>query len=77
MSEQQMTNEAAKTLDGWYALHDFRTMDWTYGSFSPVMSANLSYMNSSGCLKNGAQPKKKEKDRKLFTASSAKKLILC
>lgn len=28
MSEQQMTNEAAKTLDGWYALHDFRTMDW-------------------------------------------------
>lgn len=29
MSEQQMTNEAAKTLDGWYALHDFRTMDWT------------------------------------------------
>nr|WGD82118.1 heme-dependent peroxidase [Bacillus subtilis] len=61
MSEQQMTNEAAKTLDGWYALHDFRTMDWTYGSFSPVMSANLSYMNSSGCLKNGAQPKKEGK----------------
>ncbi|WP_394191758.1 hydrogen peroxide-dependent heme synthase [Paenisporosarcina quisquiliarum] len=22
-------NEAAQTLDGWYALHDFRTMDWT------------------------------------------------
>ena len=29
MSEQQKTNEAAQTLDGWYALHDFRTMDWT------------------------------------------------
>ncbi|MEK5503773.1 hydrogen peroxide-dependent heme synthase [Bacillus sp. FSL M8-0168] len=28
MSEQQKTNEAAQTLDGWYALHDFRTMDW-------------------------------------------------
>src|SRR5690625_4914505 len=22
-------NEAAQTLDGWYALHDFRTIDWT------------------------------------------------
>ncbi|WP_028401817.1 hydrogen peroxide-dependent heme synthase [Ectobacillus panaciterrae] len=22
-------SEAAKTLDGWYCLHDFRTMDWT------------------------------------------------
>lgn len=22
-------NEAAKTLDGWYILHDFRTMNWT------------------------------------------------
>ena len=21
-------NEAAVTLDGWYALHDLRTMDW-------------------------------------------------
>ncbi len=21
-------NEAAQTLDGWYVLHDFRTMDW-------------------------------------------------
>ena len=29
MSEQQKTNEAAQTLDGWYALHDFRTMDWS------------------------------------------------
>ncbi|NPC94517.1 heme-dependent peroxidase [Bacillus sp. WMMC1349] len=29
MSEQQKTNEAAVTLDGWYALHDFRTMDWS------------------------------------------------
>ena len=22
-------SEAAKTLDGWYCLHDFRTIDWT------------------------------------------------
>ena len=29
MSEQHTTNEAAQTLDGWYALHDFRTFDWT------------------------------------------------
>ncbi|MDA1476745.1 hydrogen peroxide-dependent heme synthase [Bacillus changyiensis] len=29
MSEQQKTIEAAETLDGWYALHDFRTMDWS------------------------------------------------
>ena len=29
MSEQHTTNEAAQTLDGWYALHDFRTIDWT------------------------------------------------
>ena len=21
-------NEAVKTLDGWYTLHDFRTIDW-------------------------------------------------
>ncbi len=24
-----MMSEAAKTLDGWYCLHDFRTMNWT------------------------------------------------
>ncbi|MBS4161876.1 heme-dependent peroxidase, partial [Klebsiella pneumoniae] len=29
MSEHQKSNEAAQTLDGWYALHDFRTMDWS------------------------------------------------
>lgn len=23
------TNEAAQTLDGWYSLHDFRTVDWS------------------------------------------------
>ncbi|MFD2670664.1 hydrogen peroxide-dependent heme synthase [Marinicrinis sediminis] len=28
MNEVQSPNEAAKTLDGWYALHDFRQMDW-------------------------------------------------
>ena len=22
-------NEAASTLEGWYALHDFRSMNWT------------------------------------------------
>ena len=22
-------SEAATTLDGWYCLHDFRTVDWT------------------------------------------------
>lgn len=22
-------NEATLTLEGWYALHDFRTIDWT------------------------------------------------
>ncbi|MFP3360306.1 heme-dependent peroxidase, partial [Planococcus sp. SIMBA_143] len=22
-------NQAAVTLDGWYCLHDFRTMNWT------------------------------------------------
>ncbi|EUJ47274.1 heme peroxidase, partial [Listeria rocourtiae FSL F6-920] len=21
-------NEAVKTLDGWFSLHDFRTIDW-------------------------------------------------
>jgi hydrogen peroxide-dependent heme synthase len=25
----QEMNEAAKTLDGWYCLHDFRSIDWT------------------------------------------------
>lgn len=23
-----MMNEAAQTLEGWYALHDFRSIDW-------------------------------------------------
>ncbi|MCA1040204.1 heme-dependent peroxidase [Bacillus infantis] len=27
--------EAAQTLDGWYCLHDFRTMDWTTWKMTP------------------------------------------
>lgn len=29
MSEERRTNEAAQTLDGWYCLHDFRSIDWS------------------------------------------------
>ncbi|WP_044894326.1 hydrogen peroxide-dependent heme synthase [Bacillus alveayuensis] len=29
MSEELRTNEAAETLDGWYCLHDFRSIDWS------------------------------------------------
>lgn len=29
-------SEAAKTLDGWYCLHDFRTVDWTTWKLLPV-----------------------------------------
>jgi len=28
-------SQAAKTLDGWYCLHDFRTMDWTTWKMVP------------------------------------------
>jgi hydrogen peroxide-dependent heme synthase len=28
-------SEAAQTLDGWYCLHDFRTMDWTTWKMTP------------------------------------------
>ena len=28
-------SEAAKTLDGWYCLHDFRTVDWTTWKMLP------------------------------------------
>lgn len=28
MSETNHTNEAALTLEGWYSLHDFRSIDW-------------------------------------------------
>lgn len=28
VNESHQPNEAAQTLDGWYALHDFRTIDW-------------------------------------------------
>ena len=30
-------SEAAKTLEGWYCLHDFRTIDWTLGNCYQVM----------------------------------------
>lgn len=77
MSEQQKTNEAAQTLDGWYALHDFRTMDWT--SWKMLSSdERLSIIHEfTGLLENGASPKKKAKARKRSTASSDRKLILC
>lgn len=54
MSEQQMTNEAAKRLTA--GMRFMISAQWIGlpGSFCPVMSANLSYMNSPGCLKNGA-----------------------
>ncbi|WP_409272567.1 hydrogen peroxide-dependent heme synthase [Neobacillus sp. SCS-31] len=29
-------NEAAQTLDGWYCLHDFRSMDWTTWKMTPA-----------------------------------------
>lgn len=35
MNEQQKTNEAAQTLDGWYSLHDFRVMDWAAWKLVP------------------------------------------
>ena len=28
-------SEAAQTLDGWYCLHDFRTIDWTTWKMTP------------------------------------------
>ncbi|ASS89552.1 MAG: heme-dependent peroxidase [Bacillaceae bacterium] len=29
MSEEVRSNEAVETLDGWYCLHDFRSIDWS------------------------------------------------
>ncbi|WP_053368433.1 hydrogen peroxide-dependent heme synthase [Bacillus sp. FJAT-27245] len=29
-------NEAAQTLDGWYCLHDFRSIDWTTWKMTPA-----------------------------------------
>ncbi|HHY73796.1 MAG TPA: heme-dependent peroxidase [Bacillus bacterium] len=29
-------SEPAKTLDGWYSLHDFRTVDWTSWKIAPI-----------------------------------------
>lgn len=77
MSEQQKTNEAAQTLDGWYALHDFRTMDWT--SWKMLSSdERLSIIHEfTGLLEKWGVAQKKAKARKPSTASSDRKLILC
>lgn len=77
MSEQQMTNEAAKTLDGWYALHDFRTMDWTSWKLLSSDERQSIIHEFTGLLEKWGIAQKKEKDHRPFTASSAKKLTLC
>ncbi|ALC82789.1 MULTISPECIES: hydrogen peroxide-dependent heme synthase [Bacillus] len=50
MSEQQ-ANEAAKTLDGWYALHDFRLIDWASFKLLPGDEREKIIQEFTGLLK--------------------------
>lgn len=40
VNETPQTNEAAQTIEGWYALHDFRTIDWSQWKSLSVQERN-------------------------------------
>ena len=42
-------SQAAKTLEGWYCLHDFRTVDWTTWKMLPRMNENPLSMSFRVC----------------------------
>ena len=50
-------SEAAKTLEGWYCLHDFRTFDWTTWKMFPIDERQEAIDEFQGLLEkwNGTQ----------------------
>jgi len=54
-------SEAAKTLDGWYCLHDFRTVDWTTWKMLPSGEREAAITEFQGLLDkwNTTQEEKK------------------
>jgi chlorite dismutase len=61
-------NEAAVTLDGWYCLHDFRTVDWTTWKMLPPEEREEAIQEFLGLLDNwNATQAEKKGSHALYT----------
>ena len=64
--------EAAKTLDGWYCLHDFRTMNWPAWK-----TLNTEDIISFPCSTSLTMPFVLSPKRASATPTSSAKAIIC
>jgi len=53
-------SQAAKTLDGWYCLHDFRTMDWTTWKMVPSEEREAAIQEFQGLVDKWNRTEKEE-----------------
>ena len=53
-------SQAAKTLDGWYCLHDFRTMDWTTWKMVPSEEREAALQEFQGLVDKWNRTEKEE-----------------
>ncbi|WP_071393234.1 hydrogen peroxide-dependent heme synthase [Bacillus tuaregi] len=53
-------SQAAKTLDGWYCLHDFRTMDWTTWKMVPSEERDAAIQEFQGLVDKWNRTEKEE-----------------
>ncbi|WP_338450277.1 hydrogen peroxide-dependent heme synthase [Niallia oryzisoli] len=53
-------SQAAKTLDGWYCLHDFRTMDWTTWKMLPSEERDAAIQEYLGLVDKWNRTEKEE-----------------
>lgn len=68
--------EAAVTLDGWYCLHDFRSIDWTIWKMLSNDERQAAISEFWRWLKSGIKLKLRKKEAMHFIQLLDKKQIL-
>ena len=69
-------SEAAQTLEGWYALHDFRPIDWTAWRLADANERNTALDELQSFLKQWQLSRMINKAVLPFIPSLVKKLTL-
>lgn len=59
--------EAALTLEGWYALHDFRSLNWTAWTAADDEERAVAWKNYMLLCRNGALLRKLKKAAPQYT----------
>ncbi|KPC99805.1 putative heme peroxidase [Geobacillus sp. BCO2] len=72
-----MMSEAAQTLDGWYCLHDFRTIDWSTWKTLPTEEREAAISEFLALVDQWERRKARSKEAMPSTRSSGKKRTFC